>query len=323
MDAAVAAGADAVHPGYGFLAENAEFAELVQRAGLTWIGPPPEAMRSLGDKVEARRLAEAAGLRVVPGYAGIDLSDATLTREAERLGAPLVVKAAAGGGGRGMRVVSDLGRDARRAGGRPPRGRGRLRRRPCVRRARDAGRAPRRGAAARRRAWHRAPPRRARLLGAAPPPEGDRGVAVPGRRPCAPGRAWRGRRRARPGRRVRRRRHRRVPARQRGRLVLPGAQRPPPGGAPGDRGGHRDRPRAGPDRDRRRHSAADRAGRGRAARARDPVPALRRGSRPASSCRQPGGWSGSTSRHGRAAAPIPASARATWSASATTPCWRR
>ena len=108
MDAALAAGADAVHPGYGFLAENAEFAELVQRAGLTWIGPPPEAMRSLGDKVEARRLAEAAGLRVVPGYAGIDLSDATLTREAERLGAPVVVKAAAGGGGRGMRAVSDL-----------------------------------------------------------------------------------------------------------------------------------------------------------------------------------------------------------------------
>ena len=108
VDAALAAGADAVHPGYGFLAENAEFAELVQRAGLTWIGPPPEAMRSLGDKVEARRLAEAAGLRVVPGYAGIDLSDATLTREAERLGAPVVVKAAAGGGGRGMRAVSDL-----------------------------------------------------------------------------------------------------------------------------------------------------------------------------------------------------------------------
>ena len=108
VDAALAAGADAVHPGYGFLAENAEFAELVQRAGLTWIGPPPEAMRSLGDKVEARRLAEAAGLRVVPGYAGIDLSDATLSREAERLGAPLVVKAAAGGGGRGMRAVSDL-----------------------------------------------------------------------------------------------------------------------------------------------------------------------------------------------------------------------
>jgi acetyl/propionyl-CoA carboxylase alpha subunit len=109
VKAAKAAGADAVHPGYGFLAENAEFAERVQRAGLAWIGPPPEAMRSLGDKVEARRLAEAAGLRVVPGYAGVDLSDDTLIREAERLGAPLVVKAAAGGGGRGMRTVADLG----------------------------------------------------------------------------------------------------------------------------------------------------------------------------------------------------------------------
>ena len=182
VDAALAAGADAVHPGYGFLAENAEFAELVQRAGLMWIGPPPEAMRSLGDKVEARRLAEAAGLRVVPGYAGIDLSDATLTREAERLGDRWSSRqrqvAAAGACGPSLtwsRCPTRWRPPAAKL--RPPSATTvcswseRCRSSPC------------RGAAARRRAWHRAPPRRARLLGAAPPPEGDRGVAVPGRRP--------------------------------------------------------------------------------------------------------------------------------------------
>jgi 3-methylcrotonyl-CoA carboxylase alpha subunit len=105
---AAAADCDAVHPGYGYLAENADFAEAVLRAGCAWIGPPPAAMRALGDKVEARRLAEAAGVPVVPGYAGLLLDDDTLTTEATRLGVPLLVKAAAGGGGRGMRTVDDL-----------------------------------------------------------------------------------------------------------------------------------------------------------------------------------------------------------------------
>ncbi|TMB88709.1 MAG: 3-methylcrotonyl-CoA carboxylase, partial [Chloroflexi bacterium] len=105
---AVAATCDAVHPGYGYLAENPAFATAVERAGLIWVGPPPAAMRALGDKVEARRLAEAAGVPVVPGYAGVALDDATLIVEATRLGAPLLVKAAAGGGGRGMRAVTGL-----------------------------------------------------------------------------------------------------------------------------------------------------------------------------------------------------------------------
>ena len=107
--AATAAGACAVHPGYGYLAENADLAEAVEDAGLRWVGPPAPAMRALGDKIAARRLAEAAGVPVAPGYAGDDLSDAALAREARRLGAPLLVKAAAGGGGRGMRAVADLG----------------------------------------------------------------------------------------------------------------------------------------------------------------------------------------------------------------------
>ncbi len=103
--AAVAAGADAVHPGYGFLSEDARFADAVLGAGLAWVGPPPEAMRALGDKLRARAIAESAGVPVVPGAAS---DDATLLAAAAELGVPLLVKAAAGGGGRGMRTVERL-----------------------------------------------------------------------------------------------------------------------------------------------------------------------------------------------------------------------
>ena len=91
--AAKQSGADAIHPGYGFLAENPDFAEAVGAAGLTWVGPPPEALRAGGDKVEAKEIARAAGVPVVP------------TGDPREIGFPLIVKAAAGGGGRGMRVV--------------------------------------------------------------------------------------------------------------------------------------------------------------------------------------------------------------------------
>ncbi len=102
--AAHAAGADAVHPGYGFLAENADFAAAVQAAGLVFVGPPPAAIRALGDKTNARALMQAAGVPVVPGYqAGGD--DAAYAAAAAEIGYPVLVKAAAGGGGRGMRVV--------------------------------------------------------------------------------------------------------------------------------------------------------------------------------------------------------------------------
>jgi len=103
--AALATGAEAVHPGYGFLAENAAFAEAVIDAGLIWIGPPPSAMRAMGDKGEAKRLMRAADVPCVPGYDGDDQTDATLKAEAQRLGYPLMIKATAGGGGRGMRLV--------------------------------------------------------------------------------------------------------------------------------------------------------------------------------------------------------------------------
>jgi 3-methylcrotonyl-CoA carboxylase alpha subunit len=108
VEAALASGAQAIHPGYGFLSENADFAEASAAAGLAFIGPSPAAMRLLGDKAAARRLAAAHGVPIVPGYDGASQDDALLTAEAERIGVPLMVKAAAGGGGRGMRVVSAL-----------------------------------------------------------------------------------------------------------------------------------------------------------------------------------------------------------------------
>ncbi len=105
VEAARGARADAVHPGFGFLAENADFAEAVIGAGITWIGPPPTAIRSMGDKVAARRLAVGLGIPVVPGYDGRGQSDAALRRAAEAIGYPLLVKPAGGGGGKGMRTV--------------------------------------------------------------------------------------------------------------------------------------------------------------------------------------------------------------------------
>lgn len=105
LDAARAARADAIHPGYGFLAENAEFAEAVIAAGIAWIGPSPAAMRSLGDKAAARRLAASIGVPVLPGYDGADQSDAKLLREARRIGFPVLLKPSAGGGGKGMHVL--------------------------------------------------------------------------------------------------------------------------------------------------------------------------------------------------------------------------
>jgi 3-methylcrotonyl-CoA carboxylase alpha subunit len=103
--AARAAGAQAIHPGYGFLSEQADFAEACSTAGIVFVGPSPAAMRLLGDKAAARKLAVQVGVPTVPGYHGDDQDDATLTTEAARIGYPLLVKAAAGGGGRGMRVA--------------------------------------------------------------------------------------------------------------------------------------------------------------------------------------------------------------------------
>jgi acetyl/propionyl-CoA carboxylase alpha subunit len=109
LDAARSTGAEAIHPGYGFLSERAEFADAVVASGLGWIGPPAAAMRALGDKARAKAMAEANGVPVLPGYHGDDASDAVLAGHAAEIGYPLLVKASAGGGGRGMRVVRGAG----------------------------------------------------------------------------------------------------------------------------------------------------------------------------------------------------------------------
>ena len=103
--AARATGAEAIHPGYGFLSENAAFAEAVVEAGLVWVGPPPSAIRAMGLKDAAKRLMIAAGVPVTPGYLGEDQSEARLQREAQAVGYPVLIKAVAGGGGKGMRLA--------------------------------------------------------------------------------------------------------------------------------------------------------------------------------------------------------------------------
>jgi len=107
VGAAAAAGADAVHPGYGFLSENAGFAACCAAAGLTFIGPPASAIEQMGSKLGARAIMAQAGVPVVPGVSGAGMSDQALTEQARRLGLPVLIKASAGGGGKGMRLVRD------------------------------------------------------------------------------------------------------------------------------------------------------------------------------------------------------------------------
>jgi len=105
--AARAAGAEAIHPGYGFLSENEEFAAACSKAGLVFVGPPAEAIAAMGDKAAAKRLMEKAGVPLVPGYHGEEQDPAHLEKEAARIGFPVLIKPSAGGGGKGMRVVSN------------------------------------------------------------------------------------------------------------------------------------------------------------------------------------------------------------------------
>lgn len=107
LNAARTVEAEAIHPGFGFLSENAEFAESVIDAGLTWVGPSPESIRLMGDKVAALQAAEAAGVPTLAGSRGAVGSDEEAQRIADEIGFPLIIKASAGGGGRGIRVVSD------------------------------------------------------------------------------------------------------------------------------------------------------------------------------------------------------------------------
>jgi acetyl-CoA carboxylase biotin carboxylase subunit len=106
IGAAVDTGADAIHPGYGFLAENADFANACKEAGITFIGPQPEVIELMGDKIEAKQKMENAGVPVIPGYHGEKQENDFLIEQAKKIGFPLLVKAAAGGGGKGMRIVN-------------------------------------------------------------------------------------------------------------------------------------------------------------------------------------------------------------------------
>ncbi len=108
IEACRASGAQAVHPGYGFLSESAEFSRACREAGLVFVGPAPEAIQSLGNKAAAKQLAQRVGVPCLPGYSGSDQSAGTLLSEARRIGTPLMIKAAAGGGGRGMRRCDDV-----------------------------------------------------------------------------------------------------------------------------------------------------------------------------------------------------------------------
>lgn len=107
VSGALASGAQAVHPGFGFLSENADFARRCQESGLVFIGPDPETIRKLGDKTEAKKLVEGIGGPLLPGYMGEDQSLEKLLKEAERIGYPVIAKVAAGGGGRGLKIIAD------------------------------------------------------------------------------------------------------------------------------------------------------------------------------------------------------------------------
>src|SRR5205823_8352403 len=108
LDVAKKSGAEAIHPGYGFLSENADFVEACERAGIIFIGPPAPAMRLMGSKIAAKQLAQSVGAPTIPGYDGESQEEAVLINEAQRIGFPLLIKASAGGGGKGMRIVQAL-----------------------------------------------------------------------------------------------------------------------------------------------------------------------------------------------------------------------
>ena len=306
--------------GWGFVAEDPAFAELCDQLGVTFIGPSAEAMRQLGDKIGSKLIAEEVGVPVAPWSRGaVDTLEDALAAS-KSIGYPLMLKATAGGGGRGIRVVTsddDLAdayertRDEAAA---------RVRQRRGLPRAPGHRRPPRRGAGHRRRAGHRLGARRARLLDPAPQPEGHRGVRLAGARP--PSRPPSSR--SRPS-------GWRSPSGYRGagtveflyhpqeQLVrLPRGQHPAAGRAPDHRGHHRRRPGQGPAPRRRRRPARGRRRRPRSGHAvearlnaedpdRDFAP-VAGADRAAATCR-PARASGSTPASARATPSPPTSTR--------------
>ena len=278
--------ADAVWPGWGFVSEKAEFAELCDRLGITFIGPSAEVMRRLGDKIESKLLAEQAGVPLAPWSGGPVPDPAAARAAAESIGYPLMIKATAGGGGRGIRMVrapEDLEEAFERASSEASKTAGDAT--VFLERAIRGGTA-RRGAGRRRRRGHGVDAGRAGLQRAAAQSEGHRGIRLDraGRR--AGETAARARRRTCPGGRLRQRRDGGVPLRaQPEAAVVPRGQHPAAGRAPGHGGLHRRRHRQAAAAHRGgRHAGGDRRsarlGHGRAAAAGTP-------SRPGSPPRTP------------------------------------
>ena len=179
LSAATITGADAIHPGLGFLSENADFAEVVEEHGFTFIGPYARAYPADGRQGRApRRRRSELGIPTVPGSADAVATVAAASEAARAIGYPVLLKAAAGGGGRGMKLAHDEAELAEAAAARPGRGEGRVRRRLGLPRALSRAAAPYRDPAHRRRRGRGHPSRRARLLAAALAPEAPRGDAL-------------------------------------------------------------------------------------------------------------------------------------------------
>ena len=250
-------GADAIHPGYGFLSENARFAEILEEHGITFIGPTSEHIRLMGDKIEAKATAKRLGIPVVPGSDGAITNEAQGARIAKDMGFPVLVKAAAGGGGRGMKVARtaedlDMAIKTARAEAKAAFGDDSVYLEKYLEKPRHIevqvfGDGKR----------QRHPSGRARLLAAAPAPEGHGGGALARAQRRGAQEDRRHRRQGHAEAQLPRRRHGRVPLRGR-RVLLHRDEHAPAGGASGDRDDHRPRPRhrADPHRLRRAADAA-------------------------------------------------------------------
>ena len=276
ISAAEITGADAIHPGYGFLSESAYLAEVCEACHIRFIGPDPQVIRLMGDKARARRVMKKAGVPILPGSDGPIESEEKALKLAKDIGYPVIVKATAGGGGRGMRVVrapAELSHAVKTA-------------------QREAEAAFGVGDVYIEKyvesprhiefqvlgdhygVGH--PSRRARVLDPAPSPEAHRGVAVAGAQREDAQADGRHRHRRGEGRAVHQRRHVRVPDGSGGPLLFHGSEHAAAGRASGHRDGHRHRHRQGADPDCGRRAAVAQAGRGHLHRPFDRVPHQRR-----------------------------------------------